>query len=407
MSDINEMSGAGGVAGFQLPLGIKERKPKLDQMWDKNPDIKAEHMLVFLRELDETSCKDVCDKLDSDKMDEVAELVRESMIRQVVRYKIREVVRKKAGGGGFTLYAPNKGKKHTAKPVATFPTKLAAKRAELARFPPKDPKKLQRLRKEVDRLMKDPKKRADAEKRAASKPGHDHNAERSAHGAPRVAPKAEAAQRASQQLFEAKVLAKVIMSEMKKHLNEGLFTEENPGSQWDEYIKKLSGRALQSDKNFQRHQKNIESATQGLIKSTMRRIAKSLKGAKLQAGQVKKHDDGRSYLPFGIDGGGVSISPVYLYIDKGTPRVEMSDSAKANMTKAPPELVKLIKAELSMVQEDAGVDPMNPVTQATAKRDQYLSKVERQVDHMIANMSPTQLTILKNLLVKKYRKLGA
>ena len=43
------------------------------------------------------------------------------------------------------LYAPNKGKKHASRPAGAFPTKLAAKRADLARFPPKDPKKLEEL----------------------------------------------------------------------------------------------------------------------------------------------------------------------------------------------------------------------------------------------------------------------
>ena len=44
--------------------------------------------------------------------------------------RISEIVRKKAGGGGYNLYSPNKGKKKNPKPVGEFPTRIAAKRAE-------------------------------------------------------------------------------------------------------------------------------------------------------------------------------------------------------------------------------------------------------------------------------------
>src|SRR6185369_861182 len=90
-------------------------------------------------------------------------------IRKLVQHKVREVVRKRPGGGGYALYAPNKGKKGKSKKAGEFPTKLAAKRAELARFPPKDPQKLSRLRKQVQRLSKDPRKAAEQERKAKVK----------------------------------------------------------------------------------------------------------------------------------------------------------------------------------------------------------------------------------------------
>jgi hypothetical protein len=86
--------------------------------------------------------------------------------KEAVRQMVREIVRKKEGGGGYRLYPPNKGKKKkNQKPVGEFPTRFSAKKAELARFPPKDPEQLKKMRARIDRLSKDPKRRADAERR--------------------------------------------------------------------------------------------------------------------------------------------------------------------------------------------------------------------------------------------------
>ena len=82
---------------------------------------------------------------------------------------MKEVVRKKPGGGGWLLYAPNPGKKKGSSKKGEFPTKLGAKRAQLARFPPKDAYKLNRLRKEVDRLTKDPIAAKEKERKAKDK----------------------------------------------------------------------------------------------------------------------------------------------------------------------------------------------------------------------------------------------
>lgn len=172
MSKVNEV-GMGAGTGFQLPLGIKSRKDDVDETIRRAGDINEAHMMVFLSDITAPRLLEFYDALDLMQYDEAANMIRESVVRKVVKNKINEVVRKKAGGGGYVLYSPNKGKKKAATPIASFPTKLAAKRAELARFPPKDPKKLQRLRKEIEKLLKDPKKRADAERRARKAIGTD------------------------------------------------------------------------------------------------------------------------------------------------------------------------------------------------------------------------------------------
>lgn len=167
--------------------------------------------------------------------EKMKEKVAEQLVRMLVRRKIAEVVRKKAGGGGYVLYSPNKGKKKNPKPVATFPTKLAAKRAELARFPPKDPKKLTRLRKEVEKLMKDPKKRAEAEHRAQKAKGTDvgHHMPKAAHQKAVKHVRKEAFAHA----LEAAAVSAIIIQELK-----ALKLKENVAvnNHWDLFIKKIA-----------------------------------------------------------------------------------------------------------------------------------------------------------------------
>lgn len=392
---VTEM-GAGGVAGFQLPLGIKQRKEALDRCIRESGDLNEGHALLYLRSLDESATEDVCEALDFRQYEHVASMIREHAVREVVRGKIREVVRKKKGGGGFVLYAPNKGKKKPSHPVGVFPTKLAAKRAELARFPPKDPKRLQRLRKEIDKLMKDPEKRAEAERRAMQQKGTDE-----------VKPlKATKRESYSREMVEAALISKIMLRDVRAAaLREGLFREEAQASEWDDYIKKISDKALKGDKGFQRAQAQVAKATETALAQAMKVIQKQLgQGAKVRgADKPGATDGGQVYVPFSISAEAADIGPIYLYVDKGVPAIEMSDAAKSNLVKVSPESAKSIRAALAAAQDV--LEKMDTVRAATMARDSYLSKLEDKVDKMIMSMTPLQVSLLKQLLVKKYRGL--
>lgn len=382
----DEMS-AGGVAGFQLPLGAKQRKWALDQVVRESGDLTEGHMLVFLRGLDESRAGEVYEALDLMQYGVVADMAREAVVREAVRNKIQEVVRKKAGGGGYVLYAPNKGKKGPSKPVAEFPTKLAAKRAELARFPPKDPKRLQRLRREITRMMKDPKKRAEAEKKAQKQPG-----------APKSAPKREGV---SRELFERAVLAEAVIQGVR----EGLFREERAGSEWDEYVSKISDKAIQGDRGFQRIQARLAKATEQALAQATKIVQRSLGGeARVKAAKAPgSTDGGKPFVPFHIQVEAASVGPIYLYVDRGQPAIEMSDEAKNGLTKVTPGAAKAIRAALATAQDS--LEQMDVVQSAVAERDAYLEKLEAGVDKMVAGMTPLQVSLLKGLLVKKYRSM--
>ena len=398
-----------------------------------------------------------------------------NMVRELVRHRVKEVVRKKPGGGGYTLYAPNKGKKGKSKALGTFPTKLGAKRAELARFPPKDPEKLKRLRRQVDKMARDPKKAAEKEKKAKKMKAFSEgifdsgvqdaksltktDMQRAAQDALKLDPKSAAGlftgmvkktsgdktkssdlagtflknkqlmgkikkdpstadatadltksivgikeqNDRKTQFYERRILSTII----KKSLNESIFNEEQKKeSEWDDYIDKLSKTALAGDDKFRRLQKAIESKVDSVLESAFNMIKKAVgKDVKLKNFGVKKDSEtGKNYLAFGASFQDTTAEPIYIHIENGVPQIVLSSNAKIVLTKTDPKSAKLFRAELVTVQERS-LDSMDDLVNAIQARDKYLSKLENDVDAYVAGLSPLQVSLLKQLLVKKYRKM--
>ena len=506
MSEISEMGGttAGAVAGFQAPLGIRKRKKNVDEMLQLHEDIDEGLALAYFLSLDEETGERVGKTLESLDYESVAREIKEHAVRKLVELKVKEIVRKKAGGGGYVLYSPNQGKKRPAKPVGSFPTKLGAKRAELSRYPPKEPGKLKRLRKEVDRLLKDPKKRAEREKSAGKQKGtaklgkkkkneavgrtgtdsfdvqtdgpglqdgemanqkeglreapihHDvmgfmtglkalpktgpergkyitahmndpqflaalqkHPQGKQVHqqltsflnspanaGAGKGVVKAESMHRKIvATIIKEAILRKIVSVTRSGNLNESLFQEERTGSEWDEYISRMSSKVTTGDKKFQKLQQNISKQTAAVLQDSLKSISKAAKKtAKLKDYGIKRSDEkGKTYLAFGATLGDSEVAPIYIYIEGGVPKIEFSDQARSGLTKADQDLAKLFRAELITVQERV-LDKMESLHKSIETRDKYLSKVEDEVDNYVAGLTPLQLSLLKKLLVAKYRK---
>jgi len=111
---IKEMGCASG-AGMQLPIGIKQRKKKVDEMIDLNSEVSVAEAIAFFSGLDEDTSKIVEGHLDENEYVKLAEMIKagfaENAMRAVIRNKVKEIVRKKPGGGGYVLYSPNPGGK--------------------------------------------------------------------------------------------------------------------------------------------------------------------------------------------------------------------------------------------------------------------------------------------------------
>lgn len=499
--------GAGAIAGYQLPLGLQKRREKLEALLKKRGIMPEAAGFVF-EKADPTLVEQFGQRLDESREAEAMEcygaMAREAMVRELIKKRVREVVRKKPGGGGYVLYRPNQGKKKPAKAVGEFPTKLGAKKAELARFAPKDPRKLARLRKQVDRMLKDPKKRADAEARAkrVKNPGASkgHKAHRATDKAPEKKEEALAYLRAQLQevverelLGEAvgwvkyqldwadesdeasndpvadakkvcdtlrqkfKAVARVVKSvgpngypvldiavpeaqkaaferwmideysagnmdqsdvdahrvkedlkrELAGMLREALFHEERDESAWDDVVAKMPQKVASADKKLQSLQKSISKKAEGVLQDAYNQVAKACKkSAKMKSFGVKRDTQrGKTYIAFSASFDNVAVEPMYIYVEGGVPKIEISDQAKVALTKVEPKSAKAFRAELVLVQERV-LDRMDDLQRAVVARDRYLERVQDGVDDYVAGLSPLELSLLKQLLVKKYRKLG-
>lgn len=304
--------------------------------------------------------------------------------RMLVNQRIQEIVRKKEGGGGYNLYSPNKGKKKTAKPVGEFPTRLAAKRAELARFPPKDPEQLKRARKRLDKLSKDPKKRQEKERQELS---------------------SKKPRRSGKAAGERKARKEALIQRMAAELSERLFREDElPGSPWDERIGGLHPDALSQDKKLHRFHQGMEKASLGALGDGHKTLAKVLRGiAKVHPGDVGRDPDrGKMFMPMNLDVDGTEVGPVHLYIDGGHVCIEVSPEAREAIAGLDPVMAKDLRGGLMSFQEDH-LPKIDKARSAWNERDTYLDKLHQRLEKTVGGLSPVELHLAKQMMAKRRR----
>ncbi len=321
-----------------------------------------------------------------DRRPTAEELTAEDKVRAVIRQRIKEVVRKKPGGGGYVLYSPNQGKKKPPKPVGEFPTKLAAKKAELARFPPKDTEKLRRARKGVERMSKDPKKRA------AQAAGDMGTKKPKKSGAPKKEPTPK----------KESVLRQLV----REAVNESLFMEEPEQSRWDERIGRIPQEAIEGDSKLKKLISGVAAAQRSYLTTLATRLASGLRKAKVKAKpSAVTLKDTTPYVQVSLEADGVSLGAVNLYLDPtGSVRLEPSAEFKAGLQRVEPQRAKAVRGEVSAfadeVQDERGD---SPVVSAISARDKYLDGLEKRIDSFMAKLDPLGVSLAKGLLVRKYR----
>ena len=304
--------------------------------------------------------------------------------RALVNARLQEIVRKKEGGGGYNLYSPNKGKRKNPKPVGEFPTRLAAKRAELARFPPKDPEQLKRARKRLDKLQKDPKKRQEKERQELS---------------------AKRPKRSGRAAGERKARKEALIKMMAAELTERLFREDEvPASAWDERIANLHPDAMSQDKKLHRYHQGMEKASIGALGDSHRALAKVLRGlAKVHPGDIGVDPDrGKMFMPVGLDVDGSEVGPVHLYVDGGNVCIEVSPEAREAISALDPVTAKDLRGGLMSFQEDH-LPKIDRAKKAWSERDSYLDKLHQRLEKSVNGMSGVELHLARQMMNKRRR----
>lgn len=317
----------------------------------------------------------------------MAKLSKVEHLRQLVRQAMAEVVRKKEGGGGFVLYAPNKGKKKSSKPAGEFPTRLAAKRAELARFPPKDPEQLKARRRRLDKLAKDPKKRADAERKdlTGTKP---IKKSRKPSGS------------------RKKAAREALVRSLVGDLTERLFRDDEiPGSAWDERLANLSPDAISSDKRLAAMHKKMHQNSTWALDDAHRGFAKFMRGtAKVMPGEIGMDDNRKKmYVPVMMDVEGEQVGPIHFYIDGGHVRCEVSQACREQLANMDPDLARELRGSMMTYTEDH-LPEIEHAKNAWSDRDSYLDKLQQKLDKHVGNMSSVEVHLAKQLLNKQRRR---
>jgi len=294
------------------------------------------------------------------------------LFQSLVNQRIQEIVRKKEGGGGYNLYSPNKGKKKNPKPVGEFPTRMAAKRAELDRFPPKDPEQLKRARARLDKLAKDPKKQ----------------------------------QAAARKEMGAKAKKEALISKMSSTIAERLFHEDEvPGSPWDERLSGMDMDSLSSDKKLHKLMKKIELASNGALGDGHKTLSKVLRGlAKIGPGETMRDPDrGKMYMPLSLDVDGQEIGPIHLYIDGGNVCVEISQEAREMIGGLDPILAKELRGGLMSFQEDH-LPKIDKARGPWSERDSHLDSLHAELEKTVGKMSGVQMHLARPMFAGRRRR---
>ncbi|MHB8407940.1 MAG: hypothetical protein ACYDHY_07640 [Acidiferrobacterales bacterium] len=367
--------------GPQMPSGIRKRKKKVESLLRANPDITVREAVAYFSTLDEGMGEVVGKRLDAGSFSFVGDAIREHLIREVVANRVKEVVRKKKDGNAYVLYRPNTGKKGSPKPVATYPTKLAAKRAELAKYPPKDAGKKARLSREIQKLQH----------------AKDEKGKGKESGTPEDFKARAAREKAKKEEFLRPLIASFVM--------ESLIKED--AQEWIQFLNRVPKAALAKDKKFASLQKKVDKTAEKTLDLAFKSIVRSVgKSAKLRSHGVRRDEANRPFISFTAEINGVEADPFNIRLsDAGIPSLEVTQKAKGDLAKADPNVVKLFRAELIQAQEQI-LDDMNLAQKELAKRDAYLDKSQGEIDSFVSELSPLGLSLLKQLLVQKYRKIG-
>jgi len=331
----------------------------------------------------------------------------EDLLRLLVKKKVKEIVRKNRDGeAGFTLYAPNQGKGKPPKPVGRYGTKAQAKAAELNQFPPRDPEKKEKAKKNVERLKK--------HKRVGESFAFENLRDQLAEAA-----------------MDAMDDDEVKKPKQKDASTDGDFPnmdEPDPAavqgpidpegdppaappissekpvsreeeSRWENLLSKLSDTAVKKDPQLRRLVKKIQDVSLRSLERAVKSLTRGVKGVKVSKGKVGTDKLDRPYttVTFQTDSG--KVGPVYIYIKGELLHVVSDGKVKSAIMKLEPEQAKSVREVLAELPHEFDSKELQRAVEA---RDEYLEDMEVAVDDYLSDLDALELSMLKKLVVDKY-----
>lgn len=332
----------------------------------------------------------------------------EDLLRLLVKKKVKEIVRKNRDGeAGYTLYAPNQGKGKPPKPVGRFGTKAQAKAAELNQFPPRDPEKKAKAKKNVERLKKHKK----VGEGFAFEGLRDQLAEAAMDAMDDAETKASEQQKDPPPDGDFPGMDEPDPAAVQGPIDpEGdppappPVSSEKPvsreeESRWEDLLSKLSDTAVKKDPQLRRLVKKIQDVSLRSLERAVKSLTRGVKGVKVSKGKVGTDKLDRPYttVTFQTDSG--KVGPVYIYIKGELLHVVSDGDVKSAIMKLDPEQAKSVREALQELPHEFDSKELQRAVEA---RDEYLEGMEVAVDDYLSDLDALELSMLKKLVVDKY-----
>lgn len=338
----------------------------------------------------------------------------EDMVKEFIKDKIREVVRKKKGGTGYILYKPNNGKKKKPVAVGEFPTKALAKQAELARFPPKDPNKLKNARKGLARLKAKHKRESldrisdklfEAAADAMDDVENDEvdSTENDVVNEPvdKLKSKPKAAPSVPPSVGPAEP-EDALPSTPVPNDTDNVATKKDVGrteeSRWEKLLSSVSQEAVKKDSRLRSINQKIDNQSMKSLEKAVKDLSRKLPYT-VSKGKTGRDKLDRQYITCTIQTDSGKVGPVYLFMKGELLHVVADGAVKSDIMKLDPDDASEIKSALTKLSSDFDG---SKVKDAIEVRDEYLASIEYDVDDYLSDLGPLELTILKKLIVDKY-----
>lgn len=180
----------------------------------------------------------------------------------------------------------------------------------------------------------------------------------------------------------------------------------NDSLAWEQFLQKLSKQTLLSDPKLRSILQNMAKFEVKLLANSVKAIKEVLEATGTFEVEQKKADQdaaGDLFLPFEVallqNKKKMSFA---VKIEHGRPLLQFPEQTKAELNMLANDESKLLRSELVHAQETI-LDEMSEVVDSTAKRDEYLIKTQVEVDKVLKNMPPLQISMMRYLLKSKYK----
>jgi len=176
---------------------------------------------------------------------------------------------------------------------------------------------------------------------------------------------------------------------------------------WNKFVESLSNETLMSDQKLKNILIKSVKAESSILEKAFGALEKVLKGTgnfdviEKKKGKDPKDNETKVFFKIKMNEAEKAM-PFAIKIENGRPLIHIPDQTRQELNMLASPDSKTLTGELIHIQETI-FNTMEDVINIFAKRDNYLKKLEDEIDKLITNMNPLQIAMVKFLIKNKYR----